>query len=119
MKALPRQDVGTTPRKKLTPRQRLALFERRKGICCICGNKIVGDFIDEHWRALGLGGSNDQTNRDIAHKPCAEIKTKGDMAKTESKVSDTGKRIDKLPLPPANRGGLFGRYFDADGKPRK
>ena len=69
-------DVGTTPRKRLTPRERLALFERRRGICCVCGLKIRGDFIDEHWRALGLGGSNDPSNRDIAHVKCAAIKTR-------------------------------------------
>ena len=67
-------DVGTTPRKRLTPRERLALFERKRGICSICGLKIRGSFIDEHWRALGLGGSNDPSNRDIAHPKCAAVK---------------------------------------------
>ena len=74
-------DVGTTPRKRLTPRERLALFERKKGICSICGLKIRGSFIDEHWRALGLGGSNDPSNRDIAHPKCAAVKTTDDMAR--------------------------------------
>jgi len=69
-------DVPTTPRKRLTPRERLALFERRKGICCVCGQKIRGEFVDEHWRALGLGGSNDPSNRDIAHVKCAALKTR-------------------------------------------
>lgn len=69
------EDVGTTPRKPLTPTGRLALFERERGICCICGKKIVGKFIDEHKRALGLGGSNDPDNRGVAHPKCAEVKT--------------------------------------------
>lgn len=68
-------DVGTTAREKLTPTQRLKLFEREKGICCICGLKIVGSFIDEHRRALGLGGGNDLSNRGVAHPKCAEVKT--------------------------------------------
>jgi len=68
-------DVGTTPRKRLTPRERLALFERERGLCAVCGLKIRGKFIDEHARALGLGGSNDPSNRKIAHPRCAAIKT--------------------------------------------
>lgn len=73
------EDVSTTKRKRLSRRQRLALFERYKGLCAVCGNKIVGDFIDEHWRALGLGGSNGEDNRVIAHPKCAAAKTKDDM----------------------------------------
>jgi 5-methylcytosine-specific restriction protein A len=68
-------DIGTTKRKRLTPTQRLKLFEEKGGICCICGQKINGSFIDEHLRALGLGGSNDLDNRDIAHPECAAVKT--------------------------------------------
>ena len=74
-------DVGTTPRKPLTPTQRLKLFEDHKGICCLCSLKIKrGDaWIDEHIRPLGLGGSNDLSNRGPAHKLCAEVKTEQDM----------------------------------------
>lgn len=70
-----REDVGTEPRKPLTATQRLKIFEDKKGICCTCGMKIHGKFIDEHWRALGLGGSNHKSNRDIAHIECAAVKT--------------------------------------------
>jgi 5-methylcytosine-specific restriction protein A len=72
-------DVSTTPRKPLTPTQRLALFERHKGICSLCSVKIrAGEiWIDEHLRALGLGGSNAPENRGIAHKKCADAKTHG------------------------------------------
>lgn len=70
-------DVGTTKRKPLTPTQRLALFERHKGICSLCGLKIRGKFIDEHMRALGLGGGNEPENRGIAHPKCADLKTRG------------------------------------------
>ena len=72
-------DVGTTERKPLTPRQRLKLFERHGGICALCNAPIrSGDkWIDEHMRALGLGGSNDPENRGIAHTTCAAMKTHG------------------------------------------
>jgi hypothetical protein len=69
------KDVGTTKRKPLTPTGRLKLFEDEGGICCICGQPIIGKFIDEHKRALGLGGSNARSNRGIAHPKCAAIKT--------------------------------------------
>ena len=72
------QDVGTTPRKPLTPRERLSLFEKEKGLCCICGLKIVGAFIDEHRTPLALGGSNDMSNRGVAHPKCAAVKTATD-----------------------------------------
>jgi 5-methylcytosine-specific restriction protein A len=76
------EDVATTKRKPLTPTQRLALFEAYKGLCCVCGFKIhLGEkWIDEHLRALGLGGTNQWDNRGPAHVKCAEIKTVGDMA---------------------------------------
>jgi 5-methylcytosine-specific restriction protein A len=69
-------DVATTPRKPLTPRQRLKLFEDRKGLCHRCGLKIVGSFIDEHVIPLALGGSNDWSNRAVTHPKCAAIKTR-------------------------------------------
>jgi hypothetical protein len=83
--------VGTTKRKPLTPRQLLKLWEDHKGICCICGFPIDKDkkwaetlrgpkgFVDEHQRALALGGSNKLANRGPAHIACAAVKTTGDM----------------------------------------
>ena len=118
------EDVGTTPRKPLTPTQRLKLFEDLKGICCICSGKIVGKFIDEHWRALGLGGSNHISNRNVAHPKCADVKTRTEdmprinKAKSQKKAAhgikadgpkmksagfappDKPTRESKQPLPP-------------------
>lgn len=73
------EDLGTTKRKPLTPTQRLALFERHKGVCSLCSKRIrAGEtWIDEHLRALGLAGSNASENRGIAHKACADAKTYG------------------------------------------
>jgi 5-methylcytosine-specific restriction protein A len=70
-------DVGTTKRKPLTPTQRLKLFEAFKGKCCLCEQPIRGKWIDEHLRALGLGGTNEWDNRGPAHKACADAKTHG------------------------------------------
>ena len=74
-------DVGTTPRKPLTPRQRLKLFEDHGGICALCELRIIAGekWRDEHMRALGLGGSNDPENRAPVHIRCAEAKDKMDL----------------------------------------
>ena len=97
-------DVGTTPRKPLTPRQRLKLFEDHGGKCAICGLKIrPGEkFIDEHIRALGLGGTNDLDNRAPVHVACANAKTHGpdgDVAKIakakRAKMAALGIKRDK------------------------
>jgi 5-methylcytosine-specific restriction protein A len=72
-------DVGTTERKRLTPSQKLKLYELQRGICPLCdqamrrGEKLI----DEHLRSLGLGGTNDLGNRAIAHALCAALKTHG------------------------------------------
>jgi 5-methylcytosine-specific restriction endonuclease McrA len=51
-------DVATTPRRKLTTKERLSVWERDKGHCAICGRKLApGDVWQaDHPRALGLGG---------------------------------------------------------------
>ncbi|MDB5508667.1 MAG: endonuclease [Hyphomicrobiales bacterium] len=73
-------DLGTHPRKPLSPTQRLKLFEAHKGLCCLCGNRIIGaNWIDEHIRPLGLGGGNELDNRGPAHIRCAGLKTAADL----------------------------------------
>ena len=68
-------------RKPLTDLQRAKMFRDHDGICCICKEKIqvTEKWIDEHERALAMGGTNDPDNRGPAHKACAKIKTKDDM----------------------------------------
>jgi hypothetical protein len=122
---VPFEDVGTTKRKALTPRQRLALFERKGGRCCICEMKIMGSFIDEHWRALGLGGSNDPSNRDIAHRECAALKTQADMTMINraKAVKRAAHGIKRPGQPLQSRNDLPGRkpkkppYKPAEGMP--
>lgn len=68
-------------RKPLTKKQRVQLFFERKGECCICHGKIhIGEkWIDEHETALALGGTNEMSNRGLAHIDCAKDKTKVDV----------------------------------------
>lgn len=72
-------DVGTTERKRLSPSQKLKLYEMQKGICPLCDQPMQrGEkLIDEHLRALSLGGTNDLGNRAMVHAICAAIKTNG------------------------------------------
>lgn len=105
-------DVGTTPRKALTPTQRLKLFEKHRGICVLCQKEIrPGEkWIDEHLRPLGLGGSNDDDNRAPVHVACAKAKTNNEdiprIAKAKrAKMAalgikrDTGKKIESAGFP--------------------
>lgn len=108
------EDLGTTKRKPLTPTQRLALFERHRGICSLCGNRIrAGEpWIDEHMRALGLAGSNAPENRGIAHKACADAKTygvNGDLARI---AKAKRQKMSSLGIKGENRRPLQGRGFD-------
>jgi hypothetical protein len=80
------EDVGTTKRKPLTPSQKLKLYESQAGICPLCSRRMErGEkLIDEHLRALGLGGGNDVDKRAMVHAVCAYEKTygkDGDIAK--------------------------------------
>ena len=82
-------------RKPYTPLQRAKMFDEHKGICCICGCKIqVGQkWIDEHERALALGGTNDPDNRGPAHAKCAQVKTKDDMKRTNKAKNTRAKHV--------------------------
>jgi 5-methylcytosine-specific restriction protein A len=76
-------DVPTTPRRKLSPRDRLAVWEAHGGLCCICAGRIDGvreRWIVEHVRALELGGEDERANLRPAHEACAIDKTKTDHA---------------------------------------
>jgi len=115
------EDVGTTPRKALTPTQRLKLFESFGGRCVLCDRKIeAGEpWIDEHLRALGLGGTNAAENRGPAHKACADAKTfgkDGDLARIAKakrvKMRHLGIRLRKGPPIPGSKDSPWKRKMD-------
>ena len=117
-------DVSTTPRKSLSKKAKLKIFEAHAGKCWICGQpiRIVDKWIIEHLRPLSLGGTNDHDNLAPVHLACAEVKTNGkdgDLAKAAKakrvkmaalgikrdgpKIQSRGfpvkPRAEKLPLP--------------------
>lgn len=61
------------PRKALTDQQRLKLFIREGGTCCICRFQIIGhkEAWDEHIKPLWRDGTNVMSNRGVAHRRCA------------------------------------------------
>lgn len=78
--------VGTTRRKGSSPSKKLAMHERQGGTCPLCQQPMLAGekLIDEHMTALGLGGTNDESNRALVHATCAYAKTfgeEGDVAK--------------------------------------
>lgn len=106
---MPFVEVTTTERKKLSPRQRLRIWERDKGVCCLCDVKIDGvreKWIIEHKRALELGGEDVEENMGPAHQDCADEKTNGpngDHARAAKakrvKRANLGLKKSKNPLP--------------------
>ena len=77
------EPIGTTPRKNLTPLQRLALLEAYGHRCALCARPIepCEKWRDEHLRALGLGGTNDFGDRGPVHLRCAAEKDVDDIAR--------------------------------------
>jgi len=103
--------VCTTPRKGSSASKKLAMHERQDGICPLCKEPMIGGekLIDEHMTALGLGGSNDDSNRALVHAHCAYAKTfgrDGDIAviarAKRQKIHHLGLKESKhrIPQPP-------------------
>jgi 5-methylcytosine-specific restriction endonuclease McrA len=74
-------DLGTNARQRLTASRKLRIWERNRGICCLCGQTIDGvreEWFIEHKRALELGGTNDDENLGPAHRVCKPEKDADD-----------------------------------------
>ena len=91
-------------RKPLTPKQRAEMFAAHKGICCLCGDKILdpNKWIDEHFIPVAIGrvtGSvNAMENRGPVHIECAKEKTtkdRKDIAKAKRLANETGQNRKK------------------------
>lgn len=118
-------DVGTTQRSRLSPRVRLAIWERARGICVLCERRIDGvreRWIIEHIRALELGGADDPDNMGPAHASCAAAKTSDDhhrAAKAKrQKIQHLGAAKIKRPLP-CGRQSRWKKRIDGTIVPRR
>lgn len=125
---MPFVEVATTERKKLTPRLRLQIWERDKGVCCLCGLRVDGvrePWIVEHRIALELGGADEPGNMGVAHVHCADAKThgpNGDHARAAKakriKRKALGLEKSKSPLP-GSKGSKWKRRMDGSVVRRK
>lgn len=114
-------DLSTTPRSRLSQRDRLAAWESTGGHCCICGLKIDGTrerWIVEHIRPLALAGADDSGNRQPAHERCAAEKTRGDLASIAKAKRVKARHINarppsKRPLPGSRASGIRKRMSGA------
>lgn len=75
-------------RRHRSARDRVKLFERRGGICHLCGGKIMPG---ESWEwshpiALELGGDDNDENADLAHTKCHRAHTSNHDAPLIAKV---------------------------------
>jgi 5-methylcytosine-specific restriction endonuclease McrA len=68
--SLDREEVGPTPRKALSHKQRLEVLLAGKGRCSLCGEKIDGPFDVDHRIPLFRGGADDITNMTPMHPAC-------------------------------------------------
>ena len=66
-----------TARKSISTRERVRLFALHGGRCHLCGGRVqVGEAWDiSHELPLELGGSDDDENRQIAHRKCHRAHT--------------------------------------------
>lgn len=83
MSLVVREDIGTTPRRRLMPHRRLQVWERSGGVYMLCQRRI--DDVRERWivgllLAHELGGADDIANMGPAHAACALIKPGGSPA---------------------------------------
>ncbi|TNE46873.1 MAG: HNH endonuclease [Sphingomonadales bacterium] len=102
-------------RRKRTPLQRLAIFERDEGICHICGEKIDGTkerWELEHKVAFELTRDDSDENLSPAHVSCHKRKTKDDKKRiakakrVKAKHEGAHKSANQLP---GSRGSKYKR----------
>lgn len=96
-------DVPTTPRRRLSTRDRLRVWERCVGNC-VCGRKVLtGEpWQADHPRALGLGGADNPALLVVLGPCCMPAKNAADahsIAKAKrQKARHIGAKTSKRPF---------------------
>ena len=104
-------------RKSISTKKRVALFQKRDGICHICGGKIhVGEQWElEHQIPLSMGGEDVESNWYLAHTKCHKTKTKEDMGNLSKakrrEAKNLGAKKSKTPMP-FGKNSKFKRKMD-------
>lgn len=99
-------------RRRISTKERVALFQKWDGLCCICWGKIsVGEGWDlDHTIPLAQGGEDEASNLRPVHRKCHAIKTKKDAADTAKakrrEAAHIGAKTSKRPLPGSRASGI-------------
>jgi 5-methylcytosine-specific restriction endonuclease McrA len=111
-------------RRRISTKERVAIFEREGGICHFCNLKVQpGEEWDvSHEIPLEIGGEDGGTNLRVAHRTCHRHQTKSvdipRIAKTKrQKAKHLGAVKSRNPLP-AGRGSKWKKKMDGTVVPR-
>lgn len=91
-----------TKRKRISARDLVALFSRKRGICHLCGGIITPPepWDVSHDRPLAMGGADDASNWDIAHRRCHKAHTAGvDVPQIAKAKRREAKHLGAKPAP--------------------
>lgn len=93
--------VGKSDDVDVPPHVRLRVFDRDKGICRICSNKIVAGerWVCDHIIALINGGANREENLQTIHTRCDKTKTARDVAEKSRTYRKRSKHLGLKPKP--------------------
>lgn len=100
-------------RPAMTPKRRLEVWEARKGICYLCGKKVMaGEPWDvEHRLAYALSEDDTLSNLEVAHREgCHKAKTAKDagiIAKADRQGMKTGQQARRARNGPTMKSGPF------------
>lgn len=100
-------------RPAMTPKRRLEVWEVRKGICYLCGQKVLGgeEWDVEHRIQWAVSKDDTLTNLEVAHREgCHREKTKkdaGTYAKTRRQAQETGQQARRRKNGPTMKSGPF------------
>ena len=102
-------------RTPLNQRQKQLLLDRQLNLCAVetCRTKLDGgQFEDDHWTPLHLGGTNELSNRRLICIPCHKTKTIAEN-KQRGKVRRIryGKTRTSQPMPGSRR-SKFKKHMD-------
>lgn len=105
-------ELTATPRRPMGNARRLRIWERHKGVCVLCNEKIDGvreAWTVEHIRALGLAGADEDENCGPAHERCRRVKDKADVKAIAKAKRVKGKHIgawrSSSPMPGSRASG--------------
>lgn len=91
-------------RKTISTKARLSLFQKRGGVCYLCGGKVqVGESWElEHRIPIAMGGEDEEANWEVAHIKCHRSKTTedvGNIAKAKRREArHYGAKVSRSPM---------------------